>query len=434
MIKDISSSLARWLFPAALLGYFVFYLSAFSVPGHFLGKRFAVGDDFEYVSTIKGSIMPRLDLIEDPGDVKKHPLFPLIAVPLYRLGLCLFSNVSSQANLARTFPFALMGLINLVISHRIFLLVFEKWRLRTSAKMLTLLYGSCFSFWIFSMNVETYIMTTLFQNLFFWYCIKSEKEHPNTFVLGLLFSLCLLASAAMIWMSVSVLMLFYCKHKDFKTVFLKSIGVFFVAGLITGATYIFYDLFYHFHHMPTAGGFDPKAIALFSVDYLGRWLRWDLHNVFLLMRAFFVDSLVYTRLSTNLFLSSAFWILISYLLVTSALGIWRERAKLPASFKIFIGFEGAYAAFFCFFSPESCVLYSLPALLPFLIILFLGFSLSKVRFSHPAVVVLLVGVVLVSNVGTYFSILKFKNFNLKVFQYAQVEKLSYDRVLSQFEA
>ncbi len=430
---DFFLKTAKRAFPAALGLYFVFYLLAFPIGNYLDGKKTAVGDDFEYVSIVKGDLIPRPDAIEDPGDVKKHPLFPWVVIPLYWLGRILFSALPFQNESALIFPFALMGLLNLIVSYRIFQAVFEGERAGFFAEALTLLYGACFSFWIFSSNVETYVVTTLFQNFLFWYCVRPSPSGPKTHVLGALLGLCVLASTAMIWLSVAVGVLFFCKSGSFQRAVVKSLAVLFWGLLVTGSVYVFYDFYYRFYNLSGGEGFGPVGMVKFSMEYLQRWFRWDVYNIFLVLRAFFVDSIVYTRLSGFVVPQVLFGMTYSFLVVASLFGFFKRRAGgLSPAFMMLVGFEVVHTTFFCFFSPESCVLYSLPALLPFLVILFQGFSLSDLKALRNIFLILFTLVVFANNAGTYLSIRKFRDFNLKVFQYAQVEKLSYEQTLSQF--
>jgi hypothetical protein len=430
---DIFLKTIRHAFPAALGLYFVVYLLAFPLGNYFEGKKTAVGDDFEYVSMIQGELIPRPNTIEDPGDIKKHPLFPWVVIPLYRLGRILFSALPFQNEIALVFPFALMGLVNLIVSYRIFQAVFEKERSKLFPKTLTLLYGACFSFWIFSSNVETYVVTTVFQNFLFWYCIRAAPSGPKTPVLGALFGLCVLASTAMIWLFVAVGILFFCKLGSFRRAFVKSLTVLFWGLLVAGGAYVFYAFYYRLCNVSGGEGFGPMSMVLFSIEYLQRWFRWDIYNVFLVLRAFFVDSIVYTRLNSFLLPRIFFGIAYFFFIAVSLLGFCKQKkGDLSPAIMMLIGFGMAHTAFFCFFSPESCVLYSLPALLPFLVVLFQGFSLSGLKAFKNVFLILFTLVVVANNAGTYLSIRKFRDFNLKVFQYAQVEKLSYEQTLARF--
>ncbi len=421
MNENIIATTMKWIFPAILVIFFTFYLTSFGIPEYVQGKEFSAGDDSEYSSIVEGPLVPTVDL----WDVRKHPIFPFIAIPLYRIGLCLFLDSPLQKNLALIFPFAVIGLINLIVSYRIFLHVFGKKHFGIFPKLLTIFYGCCFSTWMFSSNVETYIITTLFQNLLLWYCVKSTHGKLSAVLLGFLFSLCVLASPAMLWMSIAILILFCHEYKDFKSFFLKSFIVFSSAFLMVLSVYVFYDLFYKFytiksHTVLANSAFGPKDMLLFSMQYLDKWLRWDLKYILTSFRAFFIESIVYTGLHTNIFLLAMFWVLITSFFMAAVLGLLKNRSKLPVIFKILVGFEGAYVVFFCFFSPGASILYVLPALLPFLTILFLGLSLSNKKSLKFIFAILLISVVTINNVNNYRHILKCDKFILKKHQYYQI--------------
>lgn len=417
-------------FIAILTAYFVFYLLSFSIPECSGGKKIEVGDDSEYTAMIEGPLVPTADFL----DVKKHPLFPLIATPLYRLGECLFAKSPCQKALSRVFPFALMGWINLIISYQIFLRVFGKEGYGCFPKLLTLLYGSCFSFWVFSSNVETYMVTTLFQNLLWWRCMVGLDREQNVFLTGLLLGLCVLASTAMVWMFIPAGMLLARNHDGIKTAFWRIIKLVFAAGLTIGAVYIFYDMYYQQHQIPTekifgSDGFSPSAMMVFFARYLETWVRWDLKYVYTSLRAFFVDSLGYPILHTNVVSLGMFWAVFAVFLTVSLTGLWRSRAAWPSLLKACLVFEVIYAAFFCFFSPETSILYSLPALLPFLVCLSFGLSFLKARPLKYLLPLALLCVVVLSNVGNYFQIIKINEFMIKRHQYYWI---SQNPLLSRF--
>lgn len=419
MSKAFFLTTAKGLFPVALFAYFIFYLTSFSIPEHFQNKEIYAGDDLEYISIMESSLIPQVDFL----DIKKHPIFPFIATPLYRIGLQLFSVFPFQKDIALVFPFALIGLINLVVAYRIFLLIFGRENAGIFSKLLTVLYGSCFSFWIFSSNTETYIITVLFQNLLIWYCAKTAYEKPNIFILGFLLILCILAWTAMVWMFFAILILFYYNYKNFKSVILKGLSVLSITFFATTAVYIFYDLYYRSHAILANSEFGLRAMMCFSFQYLEKYLKWDPAYFVTTFKTFFINSIVFTDLHSNIFLRAIFWMLIASFFAAAILGIWRNLPKLSRIFKILIGFEGVYFAFFCFFSPKTSTQYALPALLPLLIILFINFPARK--YLKYVFVALLIVTVVVNNLTNYFFILRFEEFHLYGHQFHLISDNRY---------
>jgi hypothetical protein len=108
----------------------------------------------------------------------KHPLYVVIAAPLYHAGRAVYSRVAPEPlaeNLALTFPVAVLGAANAGVA----LLLFRCVGFAIGpALLLLLLYAGSAAIVVFSTFPDSYICTTLFTNLFLLAWLHDrELEH-----------------------------------------------------------------------------------------------------------------------------------------------------------------------------------------------------------------------------------------------------------------
>ncbi len=401
-------------FSVVLFILFLTYSTSLSIPNIFYSKSIHLGDDQDYIGILTKTLTPT-NIFADLEDVRKHMIFPIVAVPLFRLIRWLVSPIQFLHSFSLVLPFAITGTINLILGYCIFLTFFDSSFFGLFPKLLTILYGCCFSQWAFSSGVESYSITTMFVNLFLLYLCKHKNNKSNAYVAGALFALCILSTLSMVVMFIPVLLFFYLENSNIKDTLKKSLKAFVTTFIIVSVVYTAYYLICWLLKVPFGGGFGPKGMLMYSSHYLKQYCTYNLSSLSIVFRSFFIDSITYTLLQPSMLLLIFFYANIVILMSVSIIDFVKRRAVSDNIGMVILSFIMAYFVFHSIFNPSEAMLYSLPVLLPIIVILFWG--INRVRKSSVKIccVSIFIVIVTMSNILVYFEVMKSNEFNLKSF-------------------
>ena len=306
----------------------------------------------------------------------KHPLFPVVTMPLYQIGSSLYSFVpgSLGENLALAFPCALLGAINVCLSFWIFM---ENYPKRWLALVFVLLYGLSAATWIFSSIPETYVLTTLCTNLFFGVLLRWKDREDSALRMAGLNVLACYASPQQIFLAI-VPCVYYLQAGHWSKQATRQV-VRYVAILAT-LFIVPYGFFVNF----LGFGWKFPAGYLYAYGQIQNFLdpAWYL----VVFQNFMVFSVVGPIVLPKLYCDPSFiaftqvslpWIVVAGLYsICSARCLW-ALPRSPATFATLwpgaVLFILCYVGFFQFFNPKESFIYTLPMLLPWLLLIHSGY-------------------------------------------------------------
>jgi hypothetical protein len=328
--------------------------------------------------------------------IAKHPLYAIATRPMYYVATWLYSPGSSnqRANLALAFPGAVLGGLNVALSFWIF----RRTRRDTVVTWLfVLLYGFSSSLWVFASFPETYVMTALCTNLFLAGFV-AKRTAGRTLGLSALNALACFASPQQVLLATIPCVNHMQRARSPREV-LKGIGTYVAA--LTGLFVIPYELFLGLSRF---GWNFPQRYATEYVDLSAATDRhWAFHTVVSMLvfplAAPPVNPERFGNPSLPLLWRAPFvWWLAAVAFAATAViaargltrDFWRQSSETSRSLAAFVL---AYMAFFLIFNPGEAFLYSLPLLLPWLLLIYVG-----IGGRRPPAVIALVTVLVAATV------------------------------------
>ncbi len=398
--EPVARSLALGL---VLLGFFVVYLLSLSGAGRAFSGHPAFasgkvgGDERSYRILTTGPWIPDWDY----EDIKKHPLFPLIAIPLYRIGRVALGGLPLPPGASVAFPFALLGVLNLVVVDKIFRLVATGQRAAVLALLFTTLYGGSFIVWVSSSSPESYAITMLLENLLLLYLVgaAAAAARPRQWVVGGLAGLCLTASLGALLVLVLVTAVYVSSDESWDGV----VRTLTVVGLIVLSVVA---LVYAYWYVATASPeFAPRSLLAFSRHYGARWIDRSLtrlpRNMFAVIRFFFVDAISYTRADRGSAFRWAYLVGNGGIVLLALVGSLRGRGVAPSVLRALIIAMAFHVAFHTVFNPRESLLYAPLILVPWLVTLAWGLGRWMREPLALASVAVFTAVVLANNLHNY---------------------------------
>lgn len=131
----------------------------------------------------------------------KHPLFAVVMPPLHAFGKRVYFAwpERQRAQLAAAFPFAFLGAVNVCLALRLLLANIASLRI---ALPFALIFGLSASSWFFSSYPETYVLTSVCTNLFFTVLLKPAPLRRRMTVLAVLNALAAYAAPHQLMLAV----------------------------------------------------------------------------------------------------------------------------------------------------------------------------------------------------------------------------------------
>ena len=319
------------------------------------------------------------------GQASRHPLFALVAPHLYELGQVAYRAIDGHLgrNLTTAFPSALLGGLNVCLAFWLFLLNHPN---RRAALGFSLLYGFSTSTWFYSSLPESYVMTAFWTNLFLLSLVKLGRANPGTARLALLNGLASLCAPHQILLAV-VPGFYWLRTRRWKTVLTNtavySLGL--IAAFVIpyvlflelfGAGFRFPDRFIR-SYASVVHLIDPDAYVIPIVNFL----------IFSVVGPVMHPMMYHAShpgfdhsFSTVVASVPATWLIVAvpYLLLAgrSLLGLRRSPARLAALLPGISALIVSNIIFFAYFNPFEVFLYSMPLVLPWLLVLHSGFLRS----------------------------------------------------------
>ena len=326
---------------------------------------------------------------------KKHPLFALLATPLFHFASIVYSSLPEplSVNLALAFPVAVFGAASVALGYWLFRRLGSDHEV---ALLFAALYGLGASTWVFASFPDTYMLTSFATVVFFCTYVVVRASTSWSAVAN---AAAALASPQQVFL-VIVPVYSFLRSEAFCSAARRAIQY----GLILLILFVVpYEMWLttsdEFGHRP-----DTAVLYFRSYSSLSNFIAPESYGTILLN--FFVFSLAgpSSRPFTYRFpfrttgeLFQPFWIgvvvLYAMLAVISLHGLRKahtESRRLVEGILLFVVFQGA---FFLYFNPVEAFIYSGPLLFPWLLVLHEGFRQRTSRCCRAllAAVVLTVG-------------------------------------------
>ena len=335
--------------------------------------------------------------------IEKHPLFVVVML-LYRVAtwLVAWAPPTFAHNFSMVFPMATLGAASVTLGYYAFLRLCDN---RETALLFTALYGVSASAWFFGSYPETYILTTFCTNLMLCAVLAWPKEPgagmvARTAFLNVLACYC---SPQQIFLAIVPLLRWPGRSLPALKSYLRRaiwyVSVLALLFLIPYETYL--------KVMGKGWRFGPVYLQVYArVSNLAHpnWILLVAANFLIfsvigpsLPPSYFTDpSLKIFRALSLSWLAVA--LVLSLFLLISLLGLRRQGGERTLVLPL-LALVVADILFFVYFNPSEAYLYVLPALLPWLLVLQIGF----VRFTRSwgnmrrIALCLLIGVVMANN-------------------------------------
>ena len=334
----------------------------------------------------------------------KHPLFPVVTIPLYQLGSKLYSPVPGPAgiNLALAFPCALIGAINVCLSFWVFMRNCPNRRIAT---LFTVFYGLSAAVWVFSSVPESYALTALCTTLFLWAFLRWKDDAGSVLRLAGLNAIACYASPQQILLAIMP-GVYYLQAGRWSRQSIKQVITF---GLALVLLFIIpYEVF-----IKKAGG--GYRFAEVYLNAYGDWKHFlDPPSYLVVLRSFLVFSVVgpivrpelYADPSARVFeLAGPAWLMIVGLYLVWSVGclfaLRGSTARAATLWPAILFFLTCYLGFFLFFNPEESFLYAMPMLLPLFLLLHSGF-VNRPGWRWEGVLIVLLLTVAANNLRLVF--------------------------------
>jgi hypothetical protein len=304
----------------------------------------------------------------------KHPLFIAIA-PVYRVGAWLFSGLPGNKghNLAMAFPMAILGAASVWVAYLVFL---RNRPQREPAALFAALYGMAGSQWFFSSLPETYVLTAQCTNLLLWFLLRTPIPAGvrEIYQAAAINALACYAAPQQILCALIPFFQWLREEGLTRSTWARAVRY----GLVMLAAFVIpYEVLLKLGGM--GWKFGSKYVAAYS----------HLENLIhpgwaaLVGVNFLVYSVISPAVHPRYFRDPSFSILsvldagwIALAVLFGAFCIWslrgvtnRDRMAVPLA-----AFLACYLLFFLYFNPIESFLYSLPAVLPWLLLLHSGFT------------------------------------------------------------
>lgn len=332
-------------------------------------------------------------------DFIKHPLYPAVAVPLYSAAEWMYRPAGRVLghNLAYAFPSAFLGALNVCLSFLLFMRNGGNWSL---ALGFALLYGLSTTNWFFSSFPETYALTALCTTLFFALLLRQTEHDSSVLPVAGMQALASYASPQQVFLALVPCLYYLQRGQWSRQAMLRSAQYVVALGVL-------FCLPYEIMLQYSGWGWSlPRG-------YLGQWGSGDYlldpHSYAVVFINFFLFSVIgpvispaqYKSISLSLFEQvSWLWITVVVVYIAFIVTCLRRLRDSPAKATglcpaILLFFLG-YTFFFIYFNPEEAILYSLPVLFPWFLVLHSGFLGESARWRW-SLLGLLVAVTAINN-------------------------------------
>jgi hypothetical protein len=328
----------------------------------------------------------------------KHPLFRVVSL-LYWIGTHIFSWAPPilAHNLSMVFPMATLGAAAVCVAYFTFL---HNHANREEAISFAVLYGISGTAWLFSSFPETYVLTALCSNLVLWSILGDPKatvpSHVNR--TALLNALACLASPQQIFLTL-ISFVRWVREFGLSTALIRRVVRY---GAVFSAAFL---IPYQIYLKLTGMGWRFGPVYLQVYGHMRNLLspRWAA----VVLANFFVYSVVPPAVQPQSYTDRYFsiwhtlpltWVLVAGLFLAFCVFSLRGL-KSPAARDTAIpmlAFLAAYSLFFLYFNPSEAYLYTLPALLPWLLTLQGGFG-TKWNISRRIVLWVVIGAIGLNN-------------------------------------
>lgn len=312
----------------------------------------------------------------------KHPLFTVVAIPLYQMGGLIYRFVPGSVgeNLVLVFPTAVLGGVCVMLAYRLFRYVDGG---SGNAFLLAVSFGFSASAWVFFSFPETYALTALMTTIFLWVFITRRDQPGIHYLIPVSNALACYASPTQIFLA--VIPCFY---------FLKK-GNWDLSAWKRAARYLFYmgSLFVipYGLYLELAGlGWKlAPGYVLAYADYLyllkpAWYLVVGLNSLLFSVVGPIAHPDQYTAPALSLFSDqSALWFAVSglylILLLWSVYRLLSSQSSFSDIGQGIILYILISAGFYLFFNPSEAFLYGLPNLIVIFLMILIGMSPARRR-------------------------------------------------------